>query len=154
MNDLLLDTITFDLLLHNPNEIPANSRLSIEEADAVFISAVSLWELSNHVRQGQLILSVPFEKYFRQAIRTYHLTLLPIDWQALAYMSTFDYQVISKSYSRELKGEIVSGVKNDVHKDTFDRMIIAHALTHSLPVVTPDEFFPYYTSLGLKVIWK
>jgi len=37
----------------------------------------------------------------------------------------------------------------DVHKDPFDRMIIAQALTEGLPVVTTDRIFAAY---GIQVI--
>lgn len=37
------------------------------------------------------------------------------------------------------------------HRDPFDRIIIAQALTESLPIGTKDEFFPSY---GVNRIWK
>ena len=37
------------------------------------------------------------------------------------------------------------------HRDPFDRMIIAQALSERIPVVTPDEKFKLYK--GLRVIW-
>jgi PIN domain nuclease of toxin-antitoxin system len=37
------------------------------------------------------------------------------------------------------------------HADSFDRQIIAQALSEKIPVVTPDEKFRLYG--GLKIIW-
>ena len=78
MSELLLDTITFDLLLRDPVKIPIKLRTAIEQADTVFVSVVSLWELSNHIREGKFTLSIDYESYFRRALRTHSLTLLPI----------------------------------------------------------------------------
>lgn len=99
------------------------------------------------------MVSLPFEKYFKKALRTHQVLLLPIEWEAMEYMSTFDYQIIRKPYTKEVGGKLIQGFKTDLHKDTFDRLIIAHALTRNIPVVSPDELFPYYKELGLRVIW-
>ena len=84
MTTFLLDTIAFDLLLRDPAQIPAKTRTLIEEADDVLISVVSLWELSNHVRDGKLVLDIAFDTYIKQALLLHSLTLLPIQWEALA----------------------------------------------------------------------
>lgn len=94
MGELLLDTITFDFLLRDPLKIPIKSRVAIEQADTVFVSVVSLWELSNHIREGKFTLSIDYELYFRRALRTHSLTLLPIQWEALEYMGSFAYQYL------------------------------------------------------------
>lgn len=39
------------------------------------------------------------------------------------------------------------------HKDPFDRIIIVQALKENCPVVTSDERFPLYKSVGLQVLW-
>jgi PIN domain nuclease of toxin-antitoxin system len=38
----------------------------------------------------------------------------------------------------------------DIHRDPFDRLIIAQALEQGFSVVTPDHFFPDY---GVPVVW-
>jgi PIN domain nuclease of toxin-antitoxin system len=37
-----------------------------------------------------------------------------------------------------------------IHKDPFDRLLIAQARTHGLALVSPDQFFSAYP---IKVIW-
>ncbi|MBO0930327.1 type II toxin-antitoxin system VapC family toxin [Fibrella aquatilis] len=154
MSKLLLDTITFDFLLTDPLKIPLKSRLEIDRADAVYLSVVSLWELGNHVRDGKFQVSINFERYFKKAIRVHGLTLLPIQWDALEYLSSFAYQSVDTLYEKTINGESVTGIKKALHKDTFDRMLIAHALTGQLQIVSPDSLFPFYKSLGLNVLWK
>ncbi len=39
------------------------------------------------------------------------------------------------------------------HADPFDRILIAQALAEACPVVTSDQRFPLYESVGLKVLW-
>jgi PIN domain nuclease of toxin-antitoxin system len=39
------------------------------------------------------------------------------------------------------------------HKDPFDRIIIVQALKEDCPIVTSDERFPLYKSVGLQVLW-
>ena len=39
------------------------------------------------------------------------------------------------------------------HRDPFDRMIIAQALTENCPVVSSDEKFYLYKSVGLQLLW-
>ena len=40
------------------------------------------------------------------------------------------------------------------HREPFDRMIIAVALTDGLPLVGRDARFPLYSAQGLTVIWN
>ena len=44
-----------------------------------------------------------------------------------------------------------SGLLPPIHKDPFDRILIATALEHSLTLVTPDHFIPRYPNL--KTLW-
>lgn len=39
------------------------------------------------------------------------------------------------------------------HTDPFDRMIIAQALVEECPVVSSDQRFPLYKSVGLQLLW-
>ncbi len=39
------------------------------------------------------------------------------------------------------------------HRDPFDRALIAQAIVEEIPIVTPDDKFPKYMDVGLKVIW-
>jgi PIN domain nuclease of toxin-antitoxin system len=40
------------------------------------------------------------------------------------------------------------------HREPFDRMLIATAITESIPLVGGDARFPAYKQQGLTVIWK
>ena len=38
------------------------------------------------------------------------------------------------------------------HKDPYDHMIIAHAMTERLTLISSDSRFPYYRRQGLKLV--
>ena len=38
------------------------------------------------------------------------------------------------------------------HHDPFDHLIIAHAMTCRMPLISADEKFPYYRSQGLRLV--
>ena len=42
----------------------------------------------------------------------------------------------------------------DDHKDPSDHVIIPHAITNKLPLISSDHRFPYYTELGLDLIFN
>ncbi|MCY7349594.1 MAG: type II toxin-antitoxin system VapC family toxin [Cytophagaceae bacterium] len=151
---ILLDTITFDLLAtEGPKKLTATARQEIEQATTVYSSTVSLWELANHVQEGVIVLSVSFEEHYRALLRAMTTELLPLEWKALAYLSTFDLQIIEKPWRVTKRGQISRGIKRELHRDPFDRMIIAHAISMQIPLGSPDSLFPHYKPKGLKLIW-
>jgi PIN domain nuclease of toxin-antitoxin system len=42
----------------------------------------------------------------------------------------------------------------DDHKDPSDHVIISHAITNKLPLISSDQRFPYYTEQGLDLIFN
>lgn len=153
MNELIIDTIVFDYLTRNQQEISKKAISIMQDADIVYVCTSSIWELANHVRQGLIPLQTDFDLFYQTAIQKLGLTLLDTQWKALSYLSSFDYRIISKPYQKQINGKIISGIKQELHKDPFDRIIIAHGITMGLPVVSPDTFFPHYKSLGLTTVW-
>ena len=134
-----MDTIVLDFLIRTPNKISDDALDIINDyRNELYLSVVSLWELSNHVKVGKFEVIGEFSAYFKKALSTFDIELLPMKWEAMAYMSQFDY---------------VYKFPDMPHKDTFDRMIIAHALADNMIVVSPDKWFPFYKPLGLQVVW-
>ena len=139
MAKILLDTIVFDYLVRNKQKISHKALNMMEDLDNdLYLSVVSLWEMSNHVKTGKIIIQGTFSDFFKGMLSKFNITLLPITWEAMEYMAQFDY---------------VYKFADLPHKDTFDRMIIAHALTDNMILVSPDDWFPFYAPLGLKVLW-
>jgi PIN domain nuclease of toxin-antitoxin system len=40
------------------------------------------------------------------------------------------------------------------HREPFDRMIIAVALSEGIPLIGSDSRFPFYADQGLRVVWN
>ena len=40
----------------------------------------------------------------------------------------------------------------DTHYDPSDHMIISHAITNRMPLISEDEKFPFYRNQGLELI--
>jgi PIN domain nuclease of toxin-antitoxin system len=153
MDEIIMDTIVFDYLTRNRKAISRNAIEKIENADVVYVSVTSIWELSNHVNAGLIPLQSDFNFFYQRAIQKLGLILLDTQWVALNYLSTFKNITIQKPFSKVKNGILISGNKEVLHKDPFDRMLIAHAISMNLPIVSPDSLFPHYSKLGLKVIW-
>ena len=60
----------------------------------------------------------------------------------------YTIKYISKEHLKTLaKLEIV-----DEHKDPCDRLIVAHAITEKIPIISSDTKFPNYIKYGLELI--
>ena len=99
-----------------------DARQAIEETETVYVSPISLWEISNKCREGELLLKHPVRDWFDRVLKKYRLTMLPLSNEAM----------------------FRAGELEEHHKDPADRMIIASALTNGLAVVTTDRNFPLY----------
>ena len=124
---LLLDTCALLWLGFGSAELSSDVRIRIEETSTVYVSPVSLWEISNKYRQGKLRLKHPPREWFSIAVERFKLTMLPVTNEQM----------------------FLAGELPEHHKDPIDRMIIAAAMINRLEVVTSDRNFPKY---GIGVI--
>ncbi len=119
---LLLDTHIFLWAAAGSASLKSGARRMIREADAVFVSAASLWEI---------------------AIKT-HLGKLEADPEALV-------AAIDESGFRELPVRAVhaAGVAKlpSIHKDPFDRLLIAQSIAEPLRFLTADTVLKAYGDL-------
>ena len=126
---LLLDTCSFLWFLADAPELSAKARAAIlDPANSVYLSAVSAWEIGRKYAKGDLELPGRPETLIPQ-VRT-------------------DSGILSLPLSEE---EAISAEKLPLlHKDPFDRMIIAQALVQGMVVVTPDRAFAPYP---VRLLW-
>ena len=124
---VLLDTCALLWLGIGSSSLSLTARQAIEETETVFVSPVSLWEISNKYRQGKLKLALPPRAWFARACEKYRLTSLPISDETM----------------------FLAGELEEHHRDPADRMIIAAAKLADVAVVTADRNFPLY---GIEVI--
>jgi PIN domain nuclease of toxin-antitoxin system len=126
---VLVDTHTF---LWDLNDDPRSSRkarqmLSSDEHELIF-SLVSLWEIAIKIKTGRLKTLGSSVSYIRDEMEAYGMQLLPIRYDHILQLESLPHH----------------------HGDPFDRLLIAQAVTESLPILTGDEVFRRY---GVKVIW-
>lgn len=95
----------------------------------VLISSVSAFELAYKNRNGQLPLPPGLLDDFEDILREERWTPLPL----------------STAHS------LTAGQLNSPHKDPFDRLLAAQALTEKATLVTSDPAFA--TFKGLKLMW-
>jgi PIN domain nuclease of toxin-antitoxin system len=125
---MLLDTHTFLWFLNEDANLPPVSKQQIENADAIFVSIVSIWEMAIKLSLGKLTLLTPFETLDAD-IAASEIEILPITFE-----STVTYHSLPLH-----------------HRDPFDRMLVAQALTHSLVLVSRDAALDAYP---IQQLWK
>ena len=120
---LLLDTCAF---LWLADDDPALSLAARAAATApgndVFVSSVSAAEVAVKFARGRLQLTLPPDQFFPSARRRSALAELPLDETAALGVARLP----------------------DLHRDPFDRLLIAQALAHGPVLVTPDEAIRRY----------
>lgn len=120
----LLDTHIFLWLMSDSKKLKRQAKRFITEADAVFISAASIWEVSIKVALKRLAVN-PADLV--DAITQAGLVELPITAKHAAKVATLP------TYPN--------------HNDPFDRMLVAQALTEPLLLITDDALLAAYGDL-------
>jgi PIN domain nuclease of toxin-antitoxin system len=126
---LLLDTCAFLWFVADSPQLSAIARAHIlDRANAVYLSAVSVWEIARKYAQGGISLpSHPsvLIPAVREKSGIASLCLTEADALAAEKLQMF-------------------------HKDPFDRLLIAQALMGGLAIVTCDKAFEAYP---VRLIW-
>jgi len=127
--DLLLDTCAFIWLCSEPEKYEDTVGETINKAGKLFLSDASIFEISVKHASGKLSLPDAPRKWIREQVNTWDIVSLPLI-----------QEVIFLSAELPLH-----------HKDPFDRLIIATAIHHKLPVITSDTIFDKYNVQRLPV---
>ncbi|MDE2978875.1 MAG: type II toxin-antitoxin system VapC family toxin [Acidobacteriota bacterium] len=119
MERLLLDTHAFLWCLSETGRLRTASRAAIEDPrNQIFVSAISAWEITVKRLKGKM--EAPDD-----------LAVL-VDEKGFAHLPlTFHHAELAARLPR-------------LHKDPFDRFLIAQAQAEGLTVVTRDAHFPLY----------
>ena len=126
---VLLDTCTLIWATLSSKAISAKARkLLADESNIVLVSAASAWEIATKVRSGKMPEAEQLERNF------------------LETMEVAGYTILSLDASSALRAARFPGL----HRDPFDRMIAAQALSLDIPVITPD---PLFDQFGVRRIW-
>ena len=118
---LLIDTNVFLAQIEGRSIDPKWAE-ALDDADQVFLSAVSMWEIAIKHRKGKLTLSAEPAAVVHSGME--QLQLMPLDITSRHALAT-------------------SGLPLH-HKDPFDRLLIAQALCERLTIVTSDRIIRKY----------
>ena len=69
MTALLLDTCALIWLGNGDVALSLDARQAIEETETVYVSPISLWEISNKCRKGKLLLKHPVRDWFDRVLK-------------------------------------------------------------------------------------
>jgi PIN domain nuclease of toxin-antitoxin system len=125
--NLLLDTCA--LLALAGGELPDAAAAALRKAPEAYVSVVSPWEVAIKVVGGKLRLMEPPDQWFLGLVDRYDLREAPLDARIVCAAAALPL----------------------VHRDPFDRVIVALAQALGLTVLTSDENIRKYP--GVKTIW-
>lgn len=120
--DLLLDTHAFIWFLNGDNQIPDILKKEISNtSNKCYISIASLWEIAIKLSLKKLELNGEFGQ-IATFLTENDIEILPITFDHIQRLLQLHFH----------------------HRDPFDRIIIAQALTEKLTLATKDEVFKKY----------
>jgi len=128
VNGYLLDTKTALIALTEPDMLPSAVRMAILAGPNV-LSVVSYWEVTIKSMQGNLLMGDP-RTWWPDALE--QLAAIPLALRA---------EHVSVLYTLPA-----------LHKDPFDRILIAQATAEDLEMATTDKEIRHYTSARFRVV--
>jgi PIN domain nuclease of toxin-antitoxin system len=115
---LLLDTHVFLWYISADPQLPVAFRDAIRDpANEVYLSVASVWEAVIKYALGKLPLPEAPAEYLPRQREAHRIASLPVEEAALAHLASLP----------------------PLHRDPFDRILIAQALQHGLQMVTVDD---------------
>lgn len=126
---VMLDTCTVIwATLSTKSLSPKARRLVAAESNEIYVSAASAWEIATKFRNGKLPEAEVLERNFMETMEDAGYVLLTVDAQQF----------------------LRAGRLPGAHRDPFDRIIAAQALSLDVPVITPDAKLDEF---GVRRIW-
>lgn len=125
----LMDTHTFLWFLTDDSKLSHHALNLIEdETNEAILSLASMWEIAIKYSIGKLTLQKSFPDFVDEQIQINDFQLLPIETSHIKIVSSLPLH----------------------HRDPFDRMLIAQAITENMPIISADSAFDSY---GVTRLW-
>ena len=122
MNGILLDTHAFLWWVADDPRLSAKARTTVVNADHVFLSVASCWEMAIKVSLGKLTLPQPVDRFVSEHLGLNHFALLAVDLEHASRVAAQPFH----------------------HRDPFDRLLAAQALHEGLILISADPVFRKY----------
>jgi len=125
--NVLLDTCA--LLALAEGDLPAGAAAALRRAPEAYVSVVSPWEVAIKMAAGKLRLEEAPHLWFRGLAERYDLREAPLDTAVACAAAALP----------------------PLHRDPFDRVIVAFAQAQGITVLTSDENIGKYP--GVTTLW-
>ena len=125
--NVLLDTCA--LLALARGELPRRAATAVRTARVASVSVVSPWEVAIKLAAGKLGLKQPPVQWYLGLLERYDLQEVPLDVTLVCAAAALPR----------------------IHRDPFDRVLVALAQARALTVVTSDQNIPKYS--GVTTVW-
>ncbi len=125
--NVLLDTCA--LLALAVGNLPSRAASALKTAEEAKVSSVVPWEVALKVAGGKLRLEEPPRQWFLGLSERYGLREVPLDAQTACAAAALPF----------------------IHKDPFDRILVALAEAQALVILTSDDSIAKYP--GVKTLW-
>jgi PIN domain nuclease of toxin-antitoxin system len=125
---MLLDTCALLWLAEGGDRLTPLARAAIAAAPAVYVSAVTGFEIGLKAARRKLDLPVPAREWFAAIVEHHGLSVVSLDLEAC----------------------IAATELPPIHADPCDRFLIATARAREWPVVSADPVFRQY---DVQVVW-
>lgn len=113
----VLDTSALFYWTLDPAQLSTSARQALREADRLFLSSISLWEIALKVRRGRLEIPISIEQYVEQLQQAEQLEIMPVDTRTWLDSVALDWE----------------------HRDPADRVIVTLAHQLKLPLISNDQ---------------
>ncbi len=128
---LLLDTHAFLWLINDDfAHLRGNKAVELFLANdtQAFLSLASVWEMAIKIRLGKLALQQPLADFIPQQLQRNQMELLPIGFEHILQTLQLPFH----------------------HRDPFDRLLIAQAISEEMTLLSADGAFSAY---NVKQVW-
>jgi PIN domain nuclease of toxin-antitoxin system len=120
---LLLDTCTFLWIVADAGALSRRARDLFQSPDnEVYLSVASAWEIAVKHGIGRLPLPLAPDRFVPEMRERHAVASLAIDEESALHVARLPA----------------------IHRDPFDRMIVAQAIVHGLTILTPDPLVTQY----------
>ena len=126
--NVLIDTQSFIWFFENNPRLPSSVKTLMESSSGLVVSVASFWEITIKANLGKLAIDGNISNMMDKALSK-GFRILPIERKHVIVLSTLEL----------------------IHRDPFDRIIIAQAIAEDMPVVSSDNVFMQYP---VNCVWK
>ncbi|MET0345677.1 MAG: type II toxin-antitoxin system VapC family toxin [Casimicrobiaceae bacterium] len=123
---LLLDTQVCLWFLGKPTRVSRAARRALDDAEAVFVSAASVWEAAIKASMGKLDVNVA---------------------ELIAQIEASGFNPLTVTFEHAARVAALPAY----HRDPFDRLLIAQAVHETMRLLTTDRTLARYSELVMTV---